>query len=548
MGSAPDFTEAGSAAADGGAKEAYVLLDDQPVIASSRDCLDSVDTASRLARILRASISSGQSAPFALAIDAPWGTGKSTLLRQLCVQLEPGRQHSRRDRDSRPIRCVQFNAWTADNSAVLDTLIATLVSELDANFARRWARKLARQRGLLSALRASVSLAAGFFGLARAVDAFMASLSISTRTRGEIRDSLNLVLSDWLTGSARGGGNRALVVFVDDLDRCSSRTVVQMCEAIKLYLDVPGIIFVLACDLLMLGQGLAADPSARGGQAFAYLEKIIQVAYHMPRPSDSQIDSLIGQCARDSGITELIDETVTRALAERTNRNPRRIKRVINSFVLEYMLEPDWAESQLGAANLIKVVLLYQLYPWFYDVLVGDYSSIDPIGDFLEYAKLVNRPDQWQELAVKVLASYHSQTQVRTVDEAIQEVASRLPKSMAKLARDKDFISLLESLGEAPVRKAVRARLRRVPLRSERLIDGLSAALQLNKLTDQLEAQVMASEGAADAEQAQYRELQLEADANNAAASSVAQAATHKMQLNSKIMEGFEQVLSGDDP
>src|ERR1700757_2157823 len=129
MGSAPDITEAGSAAADGGPKEAYVLLDDQPVIASSRDCLDSVDTASRLARILRGSISSGQSAPFALAIDAPWGTGKSTLLRQLCVQLEPGRQHRRGDRDSRPIRCVQFNAWTADNSAVLDTLIATLVSE-----------------------------------------------------------------------------------------------------------------------------------------------------------------------------------------------------------------------------------------------------------------------------------------------------------------------------------------------------------------------------------------------------------------------------------
>lgn len=73
----------------------------------------------------------------------------------------------------------------------------------------------------------------------------------------------------------------------------------------------------------------------------------------------------------------------------------------------------------------------------------------------------------------------------------------------------------------------------------------LLAGQQLNALTDQLQAQVMQTEGAAALELAQYRELQLESDANEAAARSVAEAASHKMQTNRKIMEGFNQVLEG---
>lgn len=74
---------------------------------------------------------------------------------------------------------------------------------------------------------------------------------------------------------------------------------------------------------------------------------------------------------------------------------------------------------------------------------------------------------------------------------------------------------------------------------------SLEAGRALNAGTDALAAQVMQTELAAATEQAQYQELQIETDANNAAANSVAQAAQHKMQTNSKIFEGFDQVISG---
>lgn len=325
----------------------------------------------------------------------------------------------------------------------------------------------------------------------------------------------------------------------------------QTCEAIKLYLNVPGIIFVLACDLLILSRGFGEQR----GQAVTCLEMIIQVAYRVPRPDEEQIARLIRQCSLDSGTGGLIDEAASRALAERTNRNPRRIKRIINSFILDYALDPGWAEPPLGVASLIKAVLLYQLYPGFYDVFVGDYSSEHPVADFFEYGKLANHPAEWQPLARRVLTAYHSEMQPASVEEALKQMAERLPESVPGLVQNQDLILLLESLGDAEIRQAIRARLRRSPLHSERLLTGavlagnqlsrasLAAGQQLNALTDQLRAQLMATEGAAADEHAQYAELRLEAEANEAAASSAAQGAQHKMRTNAKIMEGFDQVL-----
>ena len=68
----------------------YALLDDQPVIDSSKDCLDSVNTARKLAHILRSSISARRPSPFVMAIDAPWGRGESTLLMNMYALLYIG--------------------------------------------------------------------------------------------------------------------------------------------------------------------------------------------------------------------------------------------------------------------------------------------------------------------------------------------------------------------------------------------------------------------------------------------------------------------------
>lgn len=55
--------------------------------------------------------------PFVLALDSPWGTGKTTLVRMLAAELK-----------RQKYSCIYFNAWQVDY--VTDPLVA-LVSSID---------------------------------------------------------------------------------------------------------------------------------------------------------------------------------------------------------------------------------------------------------------------------------------------------------------------------------------------------------------------------------------------------------------------------------
>jgi hypothetical protein len=113
-----------------------------------------------------------------------------------------------------------------------------------------------------------------------------------------------------------------------------------------------------------------------------YLEKIVQVVYRVPLPEAEHVKQLILGYAKQSGIADLIDDNVAGILAEGTSRNPRKIKRIINSFVLEYQLDPAWRMPPLGSAQLVRAVLLQHIYPSFYEMLVREDSDKDPIESF----------------------------------------------------------------------------------------------------------------------------------------------------------------------
>jgi hypothetical protein len=83
---------------------------------------------------------------------------------------------------------------------------------------------------------------------------------------------------------------KRLVVLIDDLDRCMPETAIEVLEAVKLFLDVPGCVFVVAVDRKVIVEGirvryrdfaLATGTGARlpiRGEDF--LEKIIQQLMH----------------------------------------------------------------------------------------------------------------------------------------------------------------------------------------------------------------------------------------------------------------------------
>src|SRR6202522_1525480 len=107
--------------------QTFTLLNDQPADAAGGDLLGSSEAAGRIASMLTASRGA---APLVVAIDAGWGMGKSTLLRQIESRL-PGRPS---------VISVRFNAWTAQGENALEGLIKSVLVELDSRVVRRWAR------------------------------------------------------------------------------------------------------------------------------------------------------------------------------------------------------------------------------------------------------------------------------------------------------------------------------------------------------------------------------------------------------------------------
>jgi WD40 repeat protein len=118
-------------------------------------------------------------------------------------------------------------------------------------------------------------------------------------------------------------GGFQLVVFIDDLDRCSSQTTAEVFEALNLFLSGAGGLdarFVLGIDPGVVAAHLAAgydkltelsnngeDPSP----GWTFLRKVVQLPVLLPRLSDEGVDTLL------AGIMGLSPRTV--ATAARTH-------------------------------------------------------------------------------------------------------------------------------------------------------------------------------------------------------------------------------------
>jgi hypothetical protein len=459
----------------------YVMLNDKPVGNDDDDLLGTAKIAQGIASIIEVSRTA---APLVMAVDGGWGVGKSTLLTQIEERL-PGKPE---------VVKLRFNAWTAQGENALESLIKSVLLELDPNIVRRWARKLVKRRGMVGLARIGFGIAARFLGVTKLVDDMWTRLEVDAQTRNQLRECIQGMLSEWVEQGGKATGKRTLVVFVDDLDRCSDDVVVRVCEAVKLYLDAPGLIFVIACDLSVLARGVAGPARGDTGEGRTYLEKIIQVAYRVPAPGSDKVRGLIEGYGKRSGISHLLDPTVVTILSDATEGNPRRIKRIINSFVLEHYLDAGWRRWPLNSALLIAAILLQQLYPSFYAVVIDENSGEDPIGDFLDYAnvraKALNPPpgsdNAWwssvrrafrqRGLAAPSPASLPVGEALRLEDLEESLSVDYPTLDYAKLARNEAFVALLKRFGGQSTRQELRAHLLRSPLGTERIVESASSA------------------------------------------------------------------------
>ncbi|MFE5035582.1 P-loop NTPase fold protein [Streptomyces sp. NPDC056683] len=421
----------------------FSLLNDEPVTGPAADLLGAGQAARQLAKLLHDSRSA---TPLTLAVDAGWGMGKSSLMRLVEAEL--------RHKD---VETVWYNAWTSTGADALEGLIKTVLMRLDERVLRRAVARLSGKKPWLTTLRATLTVAGATVGLAGLVDRFWEELSVDAKARNDLRTELRELATAWAEG-AGDRPRRMLVVFVDDLDRCAEETVLAVCEAVKVYLDVPGLAFVIGCDRAALGSsGLLRDLGPAGT---AFMEKIFQTSYRLPVAGGEHLEAYVRSCAERSGLRELVDDDLVRLIAARSARNPRRIKRLINGFGLECALNPVWARFRPEA--VVRTLLLQHLYGDFYRLLVStDGAYGHAAREFLEYRtarRVLSRwvevdAESWRTTVDSVTGHGLAAPETRAPDSweaVLARLEEELPTTFPELARDHGFVHLVEEWMRLP--------------------------------------------------------------------------------------------------
>jgi CheY-like chemotaxis protein len=430
----------------------FTLLGDLPCV-EEEDPLGFDAISAQLTSLV---LASRGSTPFTFGINAGWGMGKSSLMRQLqrMLDAEDG------------IKTVWFNAWTAEGKSVLEGLIKSVLDQVDPNILRRTMRK----RNLVKGLRLAASVIASWLRLGSLADEVWKRMSVDPRARNEIRDLMVSTMEEWMSKSPNLSEGRLLVVFIDDLDRCSPGNVLQVFEAIKLYLDAPGFVFVIGYDPSVVTDAILDQKQySASTTGREYLEKIIQITFRIQQPDDEQVQRLMTACVERSHTAALFSDSSPRSLViERNARNPRRIKRFINGFILEYGLDREW--ESLGAESLVKALILQTYFPSFAQ-LFDERAVRNPLTEFLDYIEVraalrrqVSKDSaEWGKVE-EIFASWELGTSLLedvNYAQLLQTLEEDLPEPFTQLARDEKFVSLVQSMGGSPELELLRRKLER---------------------------------------------------------------------------------------
>jgi predicted KAP-like P-loop ATPase len=220
--------------------------------------------------------------PVTVGMEGDWGSGKTTMLELLAAELA----------QDRSVVVIHTHPWEYD--PVTDpkaTLIAEVLGAIHAaagerenltERAREKFKALARriQVSKLIKLGVNSALSMGLPKIDEVLGLFLEDAeTVSDPTLQGFREEFQALMAEDLTDIQR------VVVLVDDLDRCLPETVIAALEAVKLFLSVPKMAFVLAADRRAVAHAVATKylPSPQAAElGRQYLEKIVQIPVRVP--------------------------------------------------------------------------------------------------------------------------------------------------------------------------------------------------------------------------------------------------------------------------
>lgn len=192
--------------------------------------------------------------------------------------------------------------------------------------------------------------------------------SSELRERVSLLDQFKSYFEEMVTSLV--GERGRTVIFIDDLDRCPPDRIVQVLDAIKLFLDIPRCVYLIGLDREIVEQAIKVkfdkykNPET---EAREYLEKIIGLPFDLPPLSGQQMEVLVEKL--DIALPDAQRSRQVFALGQEPN--PRKVKRTINMFLLLWLLARQRKELEgvIKPTRLAKIVVIQHSYRDLYVLL-----------------------------------------------------------------------------------------------------------------------------------------------------------------------------------
>ena len=324
---------------------------------------------------------SHSAAPITIALQGEWGSGKTSLMNRLCNDLCS---------KGKDFIGININTWEysmlATPEETVIKIIAQLVRELSGSDPESQSQAIKLLKGVV---RVGWRFAReALKGVNPTVGKVVEGLGVASDIEfGEDRVTLH-DLKEALTLSIKksiGDTKKGIVVFVDDLDRLNPPLAVQILELLKNIFTLDHCIFILAIDYDVVVKGLEpkfGPLSSKNEREFrSFFDKIIQVPFHLPvsnyQPKNFVLDSLesIGYFTHVERENSYIESNVVKIVDSSVGKNPRSIKRLINTLSLNDCIarcSSKESENDSLEAKIINFafVAIQVCFPKIYDLLV----------------------------------------------------------------------------------------------------------------------------------------------------------------------------------
>jgi formylglycine-generating enzyme required for sulfatase activity/tRNA A37 threonylcarbamoyladenosine biosynthesis protein TsaE len=347
--------------------------------------------------------------PLTIGISGAWGSGKTTLLQ--CIQEQLASCDGKKTpsfanpdesaKDFRKCKTVWFDAWKYnDDNEILAALVRVILNAMhkDGLFATILAEwedprqpKYDWVGMFLNAFQIKFGgLGAGLeFKLDPKAHEQESPFKTHTAFFDQFSDAFVRLMALWVhhTGNVEKINEKTgvLVVYIDDLDRCLPEKTVQVLEAVKLFLDKDGCIFVLGAHTEVVQKAVMkiyADAGLSPENASDYLEKIIQLRFELPPLDEDQMGKYVTEQGLPPEALESWETVVAGA-----EINPRKVKTFLNDLNLTWALLINTGQAQdVERADFTRWQVLMRAAPDPFKKTVYEIDDVDLRFQFIQRA------------------------------------------------------------------------------------------------------------------------------------------------------------------